>query len=616
MSKSPGFFRRLMAAFWNSITRVRVALSNILFIALLVFLFTAFRDTAPEPLPEQAALVLNPTGRIVEQKSYADPMQLLFSRPMPSEREVLLKDVLDAIDFAREDPHIAALVLELDQLYGVGVSKSSEIIAVLEEFRASGKPIIAWGDQYSQGQYLLASQADTVLMHPLGALGLEGFGSYQWYFRDLLDKLQLSMHVFRAGEHKSVAEPFLRNDMSPAEKDISLQWLSGMWDYYTASVEARRGLPAGAVDDYIENQAAGLRAAGGDQAQLALDRGLVDKLKGRREANDFLVEIVGAKDEDGNFEAVGFEGYLQRKRPTLQISGDGPKVGVVVAQGTIQDGTQPAGSIGGDSLAALLRQATEDETIKAIVLRVDSGGGSAFASEIIRQRLLHARAAGKPVVVSMGSVAASGGYWIAAPADQIWATATTITGSIGVFAAFPTIDKLLGTIGVYTDGIGTTTLAGAARSDRPLNPAVAEMVQNSVDNIYQRFVGLVAEGRGMTSAAVDEIARGRVWNAADAQRLGLVDELGGLRDAIASAAKLAQLDDYEVELIARPLSAQELLLRQLVGQVQALGLVVPTAQWSTTLHRLWAPLEARLEVLGRMNDPSGMYAQCLVCLEN
>ncbi|MCX2979260.1 signal peptide peptidase SppA [Halieaceae bacterium IMCC14734] len=613
MSKKPGLIKRLLLVIWSLLTRLRQILANLIFLLLLVVIVMAFRDSAPEALPETAALVVNPVGSIVEERAYTDPFTLLFAEPLPAEQEVLLRDVVDAIVYAKEDPAITALVLELDQLLSVGISKSSEILTAIEYFRSSGKPVIARGDYYSQGQYLLASQADTVLLHPFGGIDLQGFSNYQMYFKDLLEKMSLSMHVFRAGDYKSFVEPFTRNDMSAHEKELSRRWLERLWETYTKTVEERRGLEPGALQNGIDNYASALAGAGGDPAQLALAQGLVDELVNWDESDSIIAEHVGARNDEGYYQGVGFGRYLAQKRPIIPPGFSGDSVGVITASGAIQNGEQPAGSIGGESLSALIDQALKKDSVKAIVLRVDSGGGSVFASEVIRQKLLEVEASDKPLVVSMGSVAASGGYWIAMPADEVWATATTITGSIGVFAAFPTAEKLFNRLGVYVDGVGTTELAGAFRIDRPLNPQLAQGVQANVDNLYSRFINLVADGRSMSLEDVDAVAGGRVWSGYDALELGLVDELGGLDDAIVSAARLAQMADYEILQIATPLTPQETFLRQLREQVRVWGFG-DTAGWQQGLARIAAPLRDGLSRLAEFNDPAALYVRCDLCV--
>src|SRR6056297_2357363 len=439
---------RVLSALWNGITRVRLALSNLLFLALLAVIWFVYIGGTPEPLPEQAALLLNLSGTVVDQRSPVDPLQALLVESSPAAHEVLLRDLLDAIEFAADDPAITALVLELDALGYVGISKTQEIVEALTVFRDTGKPVIAVGDYFSQDQYLLASHADEVIVHPLGGVALEGFSSYRNYFKEALDKVSVNVHVFRAGEFKSAVEPFKRNDMSEGEREVTSRWLSNLWKQYASTVEMQRELAPGSVDLYINNFADRLRETRGDAARAALRAGLVDQVMDRSEANEHLISMVGAENDDGLYEAVVFERYVARKRP-LSLSGPrGDRVAVITAQGTMLPGEQPPGAIGGDSLARLIRNAVEDDGVGAIVLRIDSGGGSLFASEVIRRQVAEARASGIPVVVSMGAVAASGGYYIAAEADEIWATPSTITGSIGVFAAFPTFEDLLGRIDV------------------------------------------------------------------------------------------------------------------------------------------------------------------------
>ena len=435
MSK-PSLLRRILSGIWNGITRVRLALSNLLFLAMLAIVYFVYMGGTPEPLPDKAALLLGPGGSIVDQKSFVEPLDALLGSPRPEDHEVLLRDVIEAIETAKDDPAINSMVMDLNHLSSVGISKTQEIARAIESFKQSGKPVVAVSDYYGQDKYLLASYADTIIVHPYGGVALEGFSSYQNYFREALEKLSVSMHVFKAGDHKSIAEPMLRDDMSPEEKEISARWLQSIWAQYTKVVEQQRELAPGSVDAYINNYVDQLQAQGGDTGKAALEAGLVDKLMGREQANKYLVELVGASNEDGLYEAVEFGRYLSRKRPLISPSLDGDKVAVITAQGNMLNGEQPPGTIGGDSLARLIRSTAEEEGVDAIVLRINSGGGSVFASEVIRQAILHAQEKGLPVVASMGSVAASGGYYIAAQADQIWATPATITGSIGVIAAF------------------------------------------------------------------------------------------------------------------------------------------------------------------------------------
>ncbi len=604
--------RRVLRAVWNGITRVRLAMSNILFLVMLGVIYFVYIGGAQQPLPDKAALLLNMTGTVVDEKSAVNPLSAVVMQPVQSSHEVLLRDVIESIEFAAEDPAITALVMELDQLDHVGISRTQEIERALDTFRASGKPIIASGDYFSQDQYLLASYADEILLHPLGGVALEGYGAYQNYFRDALEKFSVTMHVFRVGENKGAVEPFLRNDMSPQEKQVTQRWLDDLWSQYTGRVEENRKLEKGALNDYINNYAERLRGVNGNTGLAAQQAGFVDKLMSRRESNDYLSEVVGARNDDDLYEAVEFERYVSRKRP-LSLSGpEGDRVAVITASGQILPGEQPPGSIGGDSLARLIRSTADEEGVKAIVLRVNSGGGSLFASEVIRQQLHHAKAQALPLVISMGSVAASGGYYIAAEADEIWATSATVTGSIGVFAAFPTFEDLLGRLGVYTDGVGTTELAGALRVDRPLNPELVEALTSTIEYAYDSFLDIVAAGRGIPMEEMDALAQGKVWSAADARRLGLIDKVGSLGEAVESAAALAGLSDYEVEYVGLPLSPRDLLLKQLANRMGGLGLL-PESSLATSLSRALAPLEAASREIEGLSDPAHLYMRCVAC---
>jgi protease-4 len=605
---------RIAAAVWAVITRLRQVLANLLFLALLAGIVLLLVGQAPTPIAAPTALLLNPGGRIVDQKSPVEPLQRLLGVPSPLEQEVLLRDVLDAIHFAAGDPAISALVMELDYLVAAGISNVQAIASALTVFKATGKPVLAVGDFFSQDQYLLASHADEVILHPMGAVALEGFSSYRNYYRDALDKLSVSMHVFKAGEHKSMAEPFVRDDMSGAEREITRRWLEDLWSQYTGMLEGQRGLAGGEVDDYVNNYARHLAERGGDAAATALARNLVDQLLNRDEANDYLSQRVGAQDDEGLYQAVAFEDYLLQVRDPEPFAPGASRVAVLTAQGDILPGDQAPGAIGGDSLAWLIRSTAEQAGVEAIVLRINSGGGSVFASEIIRNELARVRAAGVPLVVSMGTVAASGGYYIAAGADQVWATPATITGSIGVFAAFPTFERLLARGGIYTDGVGTTALAGALRVDRPLNPELAAVLTSTVDHTYRDFLELVADGRGMTVEAVDAVAQGRVWSAGDALAHGLVDRLGYLDDAIEAAAGLAHLSGYAVEYVDFPTSTGNLLLERLLDRLEwlpagHLPAALPGSVWQGMLESVG---RAASELSG-LSDPGHLYMRCLAC---
>lgn len=599
--------KRIFLTLWRGLTILRLALANLVFVAILVFLWVTFTGK-PEPLPARAALVLDLAGRVVDERSRVEAASLIFAQE-PANREIPLMDLIDSVELARTDERISALVLQLDGLVSIGQSKTTELGEAIARFRESGKPVVAVGDYYSQDQYRLAVEADTVLMHPFGAVALEGFSVYMNYFADALEKLSVTMHVFRAGEYKSIAEPLQRNDMSDGERAITQKWLEDLWSAYVSAVEDRRGLESGAVNALLNDFPQRLRREGGNAGRLALQAGLVDELLDRAQQNEYLTSLVGARDEDGSFAAVPFAQYISRTRQT-SLSSDLPTVAIVTAQGNMLPGEQPPGTIGGDTLARLLRDTAERKGTKAIVLRVNTGGGSVFASEIIRAQIERIRKTGMPVVVSMGSIAASGGYYIATAANRIIATPTTITGSIGVFAAFPTVERLLAKGGIQTDGVGTTDLAGGLRPDRALEPAVSEALQQSVDDLYLQFLQLVSKGRSIDLATLDGIAQGRVLSASDALDAGLVDGLGSLDYAVQEAATLASLgeDEYEVISIMPDFSSRDLFLQQLSERMGVSRLLAVPG-----LELLWGPVQQSVDLLESFADPAHVYMRCISC---
>jgi len=504
-------------------------------------------------------------------------------------------------------------VLDLRDLGRAGISKLLDIGDALERFRAGGKPIYAFGDYFDQHRYLLAAYADQINMNPMGGVLLTGFGIYRNYFKSTLEKLMIQFHVFRVGTYKSALEPFLRDNMSDYAKEANLSWLNVLWDAYKTKVAQLRGLSPADIDAYVNNASQLLAGVGGDDAQLALDYGLVDALKTRDEMRDDLIRLVGEDEETKSFKQIQFIDYLAAIQPKLlQMHPNRSKVGVIVARGIILDGTQPTGRIGGDTLTDLIRQAQQDDEIKAVVLRIDSPGGNALASDVIRRELEITRQSGKPVVVSMGSVAASGGYWIASAADQIWAAPTTITGSIGIYSAFPTFEKSLNYLGVHNDGVGTTRLADAYDAARPLNPILADLIEQTIQNSYRRFIQKVSEGRNMSPQDVEKIAQGRVWAGKTAMELGLVDAIGNLQDAVESAAGMADLQEYDVVYVTQPLTAREKLIQRLNRFLTG----VINRQWGRAAPpavRMYQKLGSEFEQVMQLNDPKGVYAYCLIC---
>jgi protease-4 len=606
--------RRIFGGMGAAVTTLRNTLANIIFIIILLVIIAAISGKATPPLPDSFALRLAPSGILVDQRSYIDPASLLFSSSNPQENETLVSDLIAAIESAAKDERVTSLVLEPGRLLGGGISKINEIGQALERFKESGKKVVAVANSYSQDQYYLASFADEIYLHEMGVVEITGYGRYMNYYKSALDKLGITIHAFRSGKYKDYLEPFLRNDMSEESREHNAQWINELWATYTGNLESRRQLPAGSIDDYVNNLDAHMALTDGDSAKLALEKNLVDKIASRRELTAALIDTAGKNQEGDNYNGVDANQYLAdvRSKPNTENN----KVAVLVAAGSILDGHQPDGNIGSESMHELLHQVQQDDNIKALVIRIDSGGGSAFASEIIRSEIIALRDKKIPIYISMGSVAASGGYWIATAADKIWAQPTTITGSIGVFGAFPTLEKSLEKMGIYTDGVGTTELAGAMRLDRPLTEKANKVVQQSVDNIYQRFITLVADAREQDKEAINEIAQGHVWTGNKAKEIGLVDELGTLSDAVKAIAQEANLKTYKVEFVQRPLSPKEEFLRSLTqGQVGALlpKSFIESFVSLSVLNEI-SPALQPLQALKNMNDPQGIYVQCLDCV--
>lgn len=608
-----------LGAIGRGIDWLRRFVVNALFVIIIIALIVILLQGFGPKVPDKAALVINPKGAVVEQIS-GDPLGRFTDQLTgQGEPETLLKDLLDAIQAAKADDRIAALVLDLDDLGSVGMSKLLDLKAAIVDFKKSGKKVIATGNEYGQNGYFLAAQADEVFLHPQGGIILEGFGRFTTFFKDGLDKLEVEVHVFRVGEYKSAVEPFLRNDMSAESKEANLAYLNDLWATYLRETAAGRKLQVADLQAYIDNFKANVAAHHGQLSELALKARLVDKLANPDEVRARLIQLVGEDEESHSFKQIGYTEYLAaRDEDRSGAKASGNQVGVVVAKGEILDGSQPAGTIGGDSTAALIRQARQNKDVKAIVLRVDSPGGSAFASEVIRRECELARKAGKPVVVSMGSVAASGGYWISTAADEIWASPATITGSIGIFGMFPTVDKPLAKyLGVHVDGVGTTPLAGAMRPDRPFNPEVGEVIQLIINKGYDDFLTRVAEARKMSKEAVDKIARGRVWSGEDALQVGLVDKLGGLPQAIESAAARAKLGkDYKVRYIEKELDwKQRLVTDMMAGAAVYLGQPADAGVSHLPFLRETRALARQAMLYARFNDPRGMYAYCPYAVE-
>lgn len=600
----------LLKMFWRGVDQARRWTINLLFLVLLAAAIVwSLADRRPE-IPEKAALVLAPYGDLVEELSGDPDDRAILALLGERQPETLVRDLVEAVDEAAADERIQALFLKTDSLGRAGLSKLQTLRASIDRFRQSGKKVVAAGDYFSQGQYYLASTADEIHMNPLGLVFVTGYGSYRNYYKEALDKLSVDWHVFRVGEYKSAVEPYLRSDMSPEARESRRRWLTLLWQAYREDVESARGLEGGALDRYATAFPELLAEHGGDAAAVALELGLVDELAYRDQVRERMIELVGKNEDDHSFSQVGFGDYLRAvKKPRKERD---QQVAVVVARGAIYDGSRPPGNVGGDSIAKLIREAREDDRVKALVLRVDSPGGSAFASEIIRRELELFQEDGKPVVASMGSVAASGGYWISMSADEIWAMPTTITGSIGIYAMLPTFPRTLERLGIRNDGVGTGSLAGTLRPERPLPDAAAQAMEMMVQQGYRDFIERVAAGRDRPVEEIDAIARGRVWVGRDALDLGLIDKMGGLDMAIEAAAGLADLgESYRVRYLRQKRDWRTRALDLLTGMIgdrlaRSVDLPAPFGTETELVERLVDDLSG----LDEFGDPAGFYAYC------
>lgn len=636
MNNNPGIIKRIFSSLWRVLSFTRSVVVNLVFFILLIA-FVGVLSSGEEQIqvPDKTALVLNLVGDVVEQKREVDPMEAFLTEAMEQQEdkpEVLLSDILDVIANAKKDDRVEILVLQLQGLNRAGLTKLQDIAAALEDFKSSGKQVIALGDQFSQDQYYLASTANNIWLNPQGFMLLDGYGRYKMYFKSALDKLAINQHIFRVGTFKSAVEPFIRDDMSDAAKEANKLWLADLWMQYKEDVAKRRGFGVENFDENIDTLVSKFTESESSFAQYALNNNWVDQLKTRQEMRAELIDLVGENKAGDSYSHIGYKNYIAATSSALDDSAEladeiNDKVAIIVAKGTILDGTQKPGAIGGDSTAKLLRKARNNDDVKAVVLRVDSPGGSAYASEIIRQEVELLKKAGKPVVASMGTYAASGGYWISAPADKIYAAPSTITGSIGIFGMMMTFEDSLSKVGIHTDGVGTTDIAGFGPT-QALTPGMANLFQLSINRGYQEFIQLVATNRDMTLEQVDAIAQGRVWSGKKAKELGLVDELGNLTDAVMAAANLAKLVQYDTLLIEKEQSSRNKIMQQLLGKSATVVALfsanekhsvidLATSATSTApFSQFITMMKGQLNQLNQFNDPQGHYTLCVACSAN
>ncbi len=570
-------------------------------------------------MAENGVLKFSPSGVIVEESVRSAPGDAIVAGVLGGGEpaQVLLRDVVDGLRMAAEDENVTTLLVNFDRLLGATPAAMHEIAEEMEAFRASGKEIIAYGDNYTNGSWFLAAHADEVHLHDYGAAFVTGYGSYRTFFRSLLDRFEVTVNVYRVGTFKSALEPFLGDEMSEPAAEANLFLFGDIWNAYKTATEEARGLEAGTVQRVADTAPDLMEAAGGNSAQASLDAGMVDALVGRAAFRDQMIERFGADEEGRNVEGSNFLDYVEANRGSGRTSGD--KIAVIVASGTIVAGNGDGGVIGGDAHAELVRRARLDDDVRAIVLRIDSGGGSAFASELIREELELARLEGKPVIASMGGVAASGGYWIATPANQIFAEPTTITGSIGIFGFIPTFENAAANYGVFEDGVGLTETARQPSPFGGIPESWDRILQSNIEYGYERFLSIVADSRGMTRDEVDAVAQGRVWTGNQALERGLVDQLGGYDEAVAAAAELAGLEEgsYAVVEITKPLTEIEQFLKDL--GLEADSSAMTRAVFGSGLFGdgvfsdVAADARDELEQINVLNDPNHVYATCLSC---
>lgn len=616
MSGVSTVFKKLFGLI-NSIRKIIVNLVFFLVLAIIVVFIVA--EDEPIIVPDQGVVVVKIDGILVEEKTWIDPVDEFVGDTFGSgseQPETLLHDVLRAIELAAEDERVSGIYLDLSNMAGGGLNKLEQVGDALLDFREAGKTVVTYGDYFSQSQYYLAAYSDSIYLNPLGGLMFEGMGAYRLYYSEMLEKLKVSTHVFKAGAYKSAVEPYTRNDMSDEAREAASELYSSLWSNFTADLRQLRDIDPRALSGSLDDLQQLLAENDHDLARFAVASGLVDELKSREEFRQRMIDLTGLDEDEKSWRRIGFRNYLTSMDLMLPETGDqADEIALVVARGTILDGYQKPGNIGGDSTAALLRKARLNDKTKAVVLRIDSPGGSGFASEVIRQEVLELQEAGIPVIASMSTVAASGGYWIAASADQIWASPDTITGSIGVFGLFFTIEDSLAAIGVYNDGFHTTEIP-VIDPTRKLPEAANNFIQQTIDKFYRDFVTIVAEGRDMSYDAVHEVAQGRVWTGAKAQELGLVDSLGDLDDAVAAAAQLAGTEDYKLVKVEPELSPREQFLQNIFGQAMVLLPESDTPPRLDPIQQQLMRIWGDLQISSKFNDPQGVYALCELCPVN
>jgi protease IV len=594
---------RFLGAIWKFLVGVKDALV-LIFMLLFFWLLYFSLQSRPNPVGD-GVLVLDLDGTVTEQPSAPETAELLAGSSRT--HEFRLRDLVAALDAAKDDDRVKAVALDLDGFLGAGQTAIGDLGAALDRVRKSGKPVLAYAAGYGDDGYQLAAHASEVWMHPLGAVAIAGPGGQRLYYKGLLDKLGVTANVYRVGTYKSFVEPFTRNDMSPEARENAQALAGALLETWREDVTKAR--PAATIDAYMRDPVAALGSAGGDLGKAALAAKLVDKLGERRAFEARLAQLGGADDrQKGGYKSIELEDFTA---DAVELDPRGP-IGIVTVAGEIVDGKARLGTAGGDSIALAIERGLRDDGLKALIVRVDSPGGSVLASERIRQALMAARAHKIPVVVSMGNVAASGGYWVATAGDYVLAEPSTITGSIGVFGIIPSFEGSLAKLGLGADGVKTTPLSGEPDIFHGPGPEADRLIQAGVEGVYKNFLQIVAKSRRKSPADIDRIAQGRVWDGGTARQLGLVDGFGGVDEAVAKAAELAKLgDERGVRYLERPTSFTEEVLGMLAGEgdadsppADALATLAPAPEWQ---------LRAALTELRSILSGPSIQVRCLEC---
>ena len=611
------FIKQLFIKGFKLINLIRLLILNVLFLIIVLVIFVSFQTQDEQiKVADNSYLRLNLNGFIVEKKHPVNISQEIskqltgLDQEIPQEFET--QELIKTIRNAQHDPKITGLVLELSGLQSASLDQLTDIGEAINLFKTEGKPVFAYADNYTQTQYYLAAYADHITLPPNGFVLLQGYSVNRLYFKDLLDKLLVTPHIFKVGTYKSFVEPFTETEMSQYSKEANQHWLDQLWESYIQRVleqrKANKLLTANSISPDLKSLKKQLQAVSGDTSEYALSVGLVDELKFY---DNFITTLTHpTNNESKAIDIIDYNRYRSTLSPLYKTTGATNRIAVIHGSGEIISGVTDGTTIADKSFNSLLKQARNDSRIKAVVIRLDTPGGSAFASENIRQQVLALKAADKKVVVSMGSVTASGGYWIASAADQIIASPTTLTGSIGIFGMFATIDKSLKEIGINQDGVSTSPLSGFGIT-QPLSPELAEIFQIGIESGYANFLKVVSEGRDMTVQAVDKVAQGRVWTGIDGLENGLVDQLGNLQTAINSAANLASLDDFDIISIEPKVSSKQAFFNQLlISSVSFLpNGVIKQPSWVS----LFSALEQQANFVTRLNDPQSRYVYCTQC---